>query len=207
METLYIPVQKAAKLGGKDTFISLPLVQLVNNDAAAASTLSDMLDRFPGLHYTLFYGLKQTANDGHASDTAKSGTPTPEYVMTKAREKLNRAVAGLIRQGGRTASVADPILRRAISVATARWEKLVKDSPAKAQAIIGAARAAENDLADADDETVAEAIIEKMTHAPEAWAAATAFVELEKAKKAGAGDIGDEVAAMFAPKKSKIFKS
>ena len=169
---MIVPIRKAGES------ITVPFSAFNGLTAEDAATLEALYAKSTGFAYCLDYGLKQTANDGHAASTTKAGAK-PETAMEKARKKLDRAIAGLVKRGSGRASIADPVLRRATIVATAQWLKFAKENVAAASAARGKIRA-EDDWADESDDEIDDEIVHRLATAPDSMAAAAAWVEANK---------------------------
>jgi len=177
---IHVPVAKAGESAVLDTAIMFPS----ESERTAFETL---YEHHKGFRYLFDYGTRQTVNDSHAA--LKAGT-SPVEVMKKANEKLAAAIAGKIEHRGRSASIADPVLRRAIFLATAQWAVIAKNV-GMANSLIGAARAKSGNP-DLDSEAAIDIIIEEAARLPDTWAAAQKYVadrEAEKAAKKAAASM------------------
>lgn len=192
--TIYIPVKKTGES------IPVELTQFNNLDPTDAAELQRLLDKSSGLFYCLFYGMKQTSNDGHANQTTKSGAKA-QTVMEKTQAKLAKAIAGLVRAGGGggRSPIADPVLRRALIVASAQFVKFTKENVGQVNALRGMLRGESDEYTDLNDDDVDEILIERLAHDSEIWAAAVAFVEAAKAKPAIAGKLAGLIKAADMP--------
>jgi len=192
---ILIPIRKA------EGTLTLDTLELFGGDVEKAQTFDMLYAASRGFAYLFDYGLRQTCNDGHASNTVKGGAKAVT-IMEHAKAKLAKAIAGLIvRGGGGRSPIADPVLRRAMKVVTERWAKL---SEAAQNAMIGQAKLAIEDSDEMADDDVVDHILDVWAAQPDIMDAARQFVALENAKKTAETVTVDELKALFVKSVSEI---